>query len=150
MIDTMLDTSRNAYTDGACRVANPGLCSAAWAYYRNGELLDDYAWPLEGLHTNNQAEYAALVGLLEWLHYTDTRFVTIHCDSKLVVEQVNGRWAVRDALVEPCRRAQNFLSIGGHTLTHVKGHAGIEGNEYCDKLCNDVLDEVMAKEKVSA
>lgn len=141
---------RTAYTDGACRVTNPGVCSAAWAIFVDGLLEDCDAWPLEGLQTNNQAEYAGLVGLLTWLDQQGIGPFTIHCDSKLVVSQVNGLWKVRDALVEPCERARELMKLGGHTLIHVKGHAGIEGNEYVDGLCNEVLDEVMAKEKVSA
>lgn len=142
--------NKEAFTDGACRKTNPGECAAAWAYYEDGVLVDDSAWTIDGLNTNNWAEYQGVIGLLEYLTFMETDNVTIHCDSKLVVCQINGLWQVRDTLIEPCTRAQRFMRMGLHTLVHVKGHAGIEGNEYCDALCNKVLDEATAKEKVSA
>lgn len=147
----LLMIKRTAFTDGACRGTNPGnRCAAAWAYFEDGVLIDDYAWTLDGMYTNNQAEYFALVGLLEYLLGAQILEVVIHCDSKLVVSQVNGLWQVRDALVEPCYYAQSLMRVGGHTLVHVKGHVGIEGNELCDELCNEILDEAEAKEKATA
>src|SRR5579871_5342646 len=67
--------------------------------------------------TNNQAEYrgmalalAYLVELLATSPAGSFAEITIYSDSKLVVEQVNGAWKVRDAeLRTPCQQCQEYL-----------------------------------------
>lgn len=136
--------ARTAYTDGACRKTNPGQCSAAWALYVGGVLTEQDAWPLDGLHTNNEAEYAALIGLLVSLKQNSIMEVTIHSDSALVVNQVRGVWQAREHLIKLKDACQDLMFAMGHKLVLIKGHAGIEGNELCDRLCNEVLDREMA------
>ena len=132
-----------AYTDGACRCGNPGETSAAWAVFKDsGELacsLAQYLGP--ELHTNNYAEYQAMLMLLRSSCNIGRDHLDIFCDSKLVVEQVKGNWKVNEPSLAPFQREAHALFIrGGHTLTHIRGHQGDPGNEYVDKLCNEVLD----------
>lgn len=134
-----------AYTDGACRVSNPGITSCAWAVYFNDEddvsITDSYFLGPE-LHTNNYAEYMGIVKLLEYLEAKAIRNVAIHCDSKLVVEQVNQRWNVTSEELRPLMsKAYGLLVRGTHVLKHVKGHSGNPGNEAVDLLCNQILDK---------
>lgn len=54
--------------------------------------------------TNNVAEYRAVLGALKWL--SENRGDDSACvmtDSKLVVEQVNGRWACNSEKLRPYR-----------------------------------------------
>ena len=133
--------SIQAFCDGACR-GNPGRSSAAFAVYRFGELVTSSAHVLPGLCTNNEAEYAALKYLLLYLCAWGHERAQIFCDSTLVVNTVNEVWDVKhEHLKAPCNQCIGLLIRGRHTLTHVKGHAGVAGNELCDKLCNDVLDK---------
>ena len=147
-----------AYTDGACRGGNPGFCSCAWILYDGEEELDYegcYLGPER--HTNNYAEYMGLIKLLEYLYNRAIRNVVIHCDSMLVVEQVNLRWNTTSGSdIDKLRtRAYGLLVAGCHVLKHVKGHDGNLGNEEVDSLCNEVLDkhkedyEAMASNKVA-
>jgi len=133
-----------AYCDGACRKGNPGICAGAFVVYAKLNFLDEYKkiheegfWLGEG--TNNYAEYSALRHLLEWLG--SWKEVTIYCDSKLVVEQVNGRWNVGKEMAAHYFVCYGLLKRGRHKLIHVNGHSGVEGNELADKLCNEVLDD---------
>ena len=131
------------YCDGACR-GNPGQTSAAWAVYIDGEL--EY-WGKQWLgpepHTNNYAEYWGLILLLEWATKFNVTNMTIYSDSMLVVNQVNEKWKVKHNDLKPLQsKATGLLIRGRHRLVHVDGHAGNEGNEFVDKLCNLVLDKV--------
>lgn len=134
-----------AYTDGACRLSNPGLCSCAWVIYGlpGGEVSQGY-YLGHTLHTNNFAEYIGMVNLLEFLYAHNHKGVVIFCDSKLVVNQVNQSWKINDDnLRTMAAKAYGLLTLGGHTLVHIKGHDGEVGNERADEICNAVLDANM-------
>lgn len=138
-----------AYTDGACRVSNPGLCSSAYAVFTNREGQGNEVYGgarCIGTATNNVAEYTGLLDLLRMASGKGLREITIHSDSMLVVEQVNGNWKCRPPLDGLRNEAYVLLIRGGHTLKHVKGHSGVPGNERVDHLCNEVLDRIQ-KEK---
>ena len=131
-----------AYTDGACRISNPGLCSCAWVLYVNG-VEDSYGSRYLGpaFHTNNYAEYQGLITLLEILYANSFRNVIIHCDSELVVNQTLGKWEINQSdLKVLATKCYGLLVQGCHVLKHIKGHAGNKGNERADELCNEHLD----------
>lgn len=134
----------NAYTDGACRGGNPGYTSCAWVMYDSTKpewevSQAQYLGP--DRHTNNFAEYMALVLLLEHLYFNKYRNVIIHSDSELVVNQVNQKWQINDeGHRKNAARCYGLLTQGCHVLKHVKGHVGNKGNERADQLCNEVLD----------
>lgn len=132
-----------AYTDGACRRSNPGVCSCAWVLYDGETTVAEGGFYLgHQLHTNNFAEYMGLIHLLEYLYVNKITGVTIHCDSKLVVNQVNQSWEINsDELRKLASQAFGVLTVGRHTLVHIKGHDGIKGNERADELCNKILDD---------
>src|ERR1019366_1588330 len=139
-----------AYTDGACRVSNPGQCSAAFAVFdvlgETDMLGARYLGP--ELHTNNYAEYQGLLDLLKWAEAAKVTGLDIHCDSQLVVRQVRGEWAVKHKELQPFHDlAQALIIRGRHNLCWIRGHEQAEleedriGNTYVDKLCNEVLDK---------
>ena len=131
-----------AFCDGACRGGNPGFCSCAYAIYFGGKLDTFGSWYLgPERKTNNHAEYAALIRLLEILFQNNVRNVIIFSDSKLVVNQTNQVWSVESNDLRPLMStAYGLLTQGCHILRHCRGHSGIEGNEFVDKLCNEELD----------
>jgi ribonuclease HI len=138
-----------AYTDGANRVSKPGMASCAWMINLPGghRVSQGYFLGPEP-HTNNYAEYHGLLYLLRHLYDKMYTGVLIHCDSKLVVEQVNRRWEIKHQELAPyAHEAYGLLMQGYHKLIHVRGHGGNEnatdneGNDYVDKLCNQVLDQ---------
>ena len=136
-----------AYTDGACRQSNPGLCACAWVVYDEEEIAHEGNYLGPELHSNNFAEYMGVIDLLEFLRDT-FEGVAIYCDSKLVVNQINSQWACLKPDLLPLRnRAQLLMLRGRHTIQHIDGHAGHVGNERADFLCNDVLDQVQGKGK---
>jgi ribonuclease HI len=136
------------YCDGACRVSNPGQCSAAFAVYTEGYIFEHARYLGPELHTNNYAEYQGLLDLLIWAEMHTVICLDIHCDSQLVVKQVLGEWAVKHKELQPFRDlAFALITRGGHSLYWIRGHEQairLEdriGNTYVDKLCNEILDK---------
>lgn len=89
------------HADGGC-VPNPGegRCGLIVRDER-GVLVSTLSKPL-GYGTSNTAEWQALI---EALKYTNGEphcsHLTILMDSRLVVEQINGRWRVKQANLKP-------------------------------------------------
>lgn len=131
-----------AYTDGACRGGNPGETSCAFAIFDgNAVFMADSKYLGPELHTNNYAEYQGLLMLLGWAREHGVENLEIFSDSKLVVNQINGTWKVNDPNLAAFAATAYALKVrGGHTLRHIHGHSGDPGNDYADKLCNEVLD----------
>ena len=76
-----------------------------------------------GETTNNVAEYRALIAGLEAAAATPARAVKVRGDSKLVIEQVAGRWKVKQEHLRPLRarvlRAPRGLRSTSTSLTCV-------------------------------
>ncbi len=91
-----------------------------------------------GETTNNVAEYRALIAGLEAAAATPARAVAVRGDSKLVIEQVAGRWKVRQDHLRPLHaRACELLShYDAVDLAHVRR----ELNADADALVNAALD----------
>jgi len=57
-----------------------------------------------GTTTNNVAEWRAVVAAIDFAAELGAREIDLLLDSKLVVEQLQGRWRVRDAKLAPLLR----------------------------------------------
>jgi ribonuclease HI len=136
-------------TDGAAR-GNPGPASA-------GAVLIDLARPdardprahpdatiseFLGVQTNNVAEYTAVVRALALAAELGAREVVMLLDSKLIVEQLAGRWRVKDAKLIPLWEASRRTLRGFErwSATHVPRAQ----NTLADAMCNDAIDRVAA------
>jgi ribonuclease HI len=91
-----------------------------------------------GETTNNVAEYKALIAGLETAAATPSRAVAVRGDSKLVIEQVAGRWKVKQQHLRPLRDRVCQLLAGYDSvdLAHVRR----ELNTDADALVNAALD----------
>jgi ribonuclease HI len=91
-----------AWFDGPCEPANPGGTATFGAVVRDDDrtiLLQGYGLVGKGsTMSNNLAEYAGVLHVLKYLSYRPPGQVTIHGDSSLVINQLNGRWRVRKGL----------------------------------------------------
>lgn len=114
-------------------------------------IEDEQGLRLRGLHrwlgvtTNNEAEYHALIeGLRAVTEWKPDR-LELYLDSKLVVEQVSGRYKVKKpALQALCRRATELIS--GFDEVAVK-HVEREKNKGADALANMAIDAHVKKAK---
>jgi ribonuclease HI len=136
-------------TDGAAR-GNPGPASAGAVLIdaSRPNSLDPDAPPVAviaralGIRTNNVAEYAGLVLALREARRLGASEVDLLLDSKLIVEQLNGRWRVKDA------KLKGFFE---EARTHLAGlrrwsakHEPRARNRAADALANLALDDPAA------
>ena len=124
------------FFDGASR-GNPGDAGAGALLLNGaGEPVWKCAEPL-GIKTNNEAEYLALLLLLEETARRGLRRVEIRGDSRLVVNQVTGRWKINEPrLRELAWKAVDLLKKTGSSLVWVPR----EENASADALSNQALD----------
>lgn len=106
------------YFDGACEPVNPGGVAAYGFIVRKDEkeIYRESKIVAEGpTASNNVAEYNGLLNALRWLYSNGHREERIVCmgDSKLVVEQINGRWGMNKGLYIPwaikCKDALKYF-----------------------------------------
>lgn len=129
------------YTDGASR-GNPGLASYGFVILNEqGKLLYERGCYI-GITTNNVAEYTAV---LEALKFAKGNFskekidsVELYADSKLVVEQLSGRFKIKSAHLKPMIEQIKILALelGGVFYTYIPRSK----NFHADKLANIALD----------
>jgi len=140
-MDTGL-TQVTIYTDGACS-GNPGR-GGYGAVLMSGPHRRELSGGFRRT-TNNRMEIMAAIAALEALKYRCA--VTLHTDSKYVVDAISQGWAKKwrnngwrrnqkEWAKNPDLWAQLLDLCDRHQVTFVwvKGHAGIEENERCDRL----------------
>ncbi len=125
--------------DGGSR-GNPGPAGfgAVVRDASSGEVLAERSGGL-GSVTNNVAEYQGLIAGLEAAVELGATEAEIRLDSKLVVEQMSGRWRVKHAALQPLALAAGKLvrSLDGARFTWVPR----ERNKHADRLANEAMDE---------
>ena len=128
--------------DGGSR-GNPGPAAygAVVIDATSGVLLAELA-DYVGETTNNVAEYSGLVaGLRECAHIDPQATIEVRMDSKLVVEQMSGRWQVKHAnmkdLVKQAHAAFDQTRVTYQWIPR-------EANATADRLVNMSLDAVRA------
>ena len=90
-----------------------------------------------GVATNNVAEYSGLIaGLRLAAAYAPDADVEVRMDSKLVVEQMSGRWKIKHPDMRPLASEALALAPFGTTYTWVPR----EQNKHADRLANEALD----------
>ena len=124
------------YFDGASR-GNPGEAGAgALLLGDDGSLLWEDCRAL-GTKTNNEAEYEALVMLLEKISAMGLKRVEVRGDSRLVVSQMKGEWKIKEPrLAELASRGQR--AAGAAHISYV--WVPREKNTHADRLSNKAMD----------
>src|SRR5215204_4491115 len=128
--------------DGGSR-GNPGPAGYG-AVVRDadtGEVLAERAAAI-GRATNNVAEYRGLLAGLRAAVDLAPASVEVRMDSKLVVEQMSGRWKVRHPDLAPLQ-AEGVALV--RRLPRVRfGWIPRERNAYADRLANEAMDAAAA------
>jgi probable phosphoglycerate mutase len=92
-------SSAVAHIDGGCRPTNPGHAGFAVVIDLDGEefILSRYI----GIASNNVAEFTALIVAIKYARHLGAEALEVVSDSKLVVEQVHGRWRQKSESLRP-------------------------------------------------
>jgi ribonuclease H / adenosylcobalamin/alpha-ribazole phosphatase len=122
--------------DGGSR-GNPGPAGYGAVVTENGKIVAEL-FDVIGIATNNVAEYNGLLAGLSHIHKLDAAAtVEVAMDSKLVVEQMSGRWQIKHAdmrdLAKQCRAAHDPSLITYSWIPR-------DENSHADRLANKALD----------
>jgi ribonuclease HI len=136
-----------AHCDGGSR-GNPGPAGYGAVIEdpqgRTVARLSEYL----GKQTNNYAEYAALLSVLDWALKNGAKRLRVVSDSELMVKQMKGLYRVKNPGLVPLweeakRRAAQLSKFEmSHTL---RG-----GNKEADRLANEAMDKGMGKKSSAA
>ena len=135
------------YTDGACRGnPGPGGCGVVLRYQGNLKTLKGF----DPETTNNRMELTAVIEGLRAL--TRSCDIELHTDSKYVMQGVNewlSNWkrnGWKTAAKKPVKNIDLWQQLDDEVTGHeidwnlVKGHSGVEDNEFADQLANAAID----------
>lgn len=126
------------YTDGGAR-NNPGPAGAGIVIREGETTLCEFGQYL-GEQTNNWAEYEAVAIALGKAHelLLRDRDIEFRLDSKLVVEQLNGKWKIKEPAlrVQASKIKESLKSFGTVTFVHIPR----EENSAADRLVNEAID----------
>lgn len=128
------------FADGGSR-GNPGAAAYGAVVMEKGVVLQELSEAI-GTATNNYAEYSALIaGLLAVNGIDSEARVDVRMDSKLVVEQMSGRWQIKHPEMRKLA-AQARAAHRPELVTY--SWIAREENTHADRLVNDALDGVVA------
>ncbi|MGX1560705.1 bifunctional RNase H/acid phosphatase [Streptomyces sp. NPDC055506] len=124
--------------DGGSR-GNPGPAGygAVVSDAATGETLREVAEYI-GVATNNVAEYRGLLAGLRAAHELDpAATVHVRMDSKLVIEQMSGRWKIKHPDMKPlAAESARVFPPGRVTYEWIPR----EQNKHADRLANEAMD----------
>ncbi|MDF1876097.1 ribonuclease H [Sulfurimonas sp. SAG-AH-194-I05] len=156
-VDIELDVEGNVtlYCDGGC-TPNPGKAGSGVALYRNDKLDALWYGLYESMGTNNTAELGALYQslLLAQKESQNGNKVQIKCDSMYSINCIQ-KWAIsweKKGWTKKGGEIKNLEIIKKAyalyntikkdvDLSHIKAHAGFEGNELADRMTMYAVEE---------
>ena len=155
VVETVAKEDVSIYCDGGC-TPNPGKSGSGVAVYRNGELSELWYGLYEPMGTNNTAELGALYEslLLAEKEAQNGNRVEIKCDSMYSINCIK-TWAIsweKKGWTKKGGEIKNLEIIKQAyylynkikkdvNLSHIKAHAGFEGNELADRMTMYAIEE---------
>jgi ribonuclease HI len=131
------------YTDGAART-NPGPSAYAFIFIRIRDEIEDEITRKSGYlgsHTNNFAEYTAILEALRLARQYTRRRVEVFSDCELAINQLNGEYRVKN---DTMAKFVNDIYSEMKLFTEVKFEYVPRENKYikiADKLCNECINK---------
>jgi probable phosphoglycerate mutase len=96
------------HADGGC-VPNPGNATCAVVADRDGKQCFATTEAL-GYGTNNIAEWRGAIAALTFALSQSDKDIELRMDSRLVVEQFNGKWRVKDKGLKPLAEVAKLIA----------------------------------------
>ena len=126
------------FTDGGSR-GNPGVAgSGAVVYDETGATLAEIVYVVGAKSSNNVAEYHGLLRGLEAAADLGATEVAVSMDSKLVVEQMNGRWKIKHPDMQKLAVQARKLAASFERVTYT--WVPRAKNKKADELSNLAMD----------
>jgi ribonuclease HI len=123
--------------DGASR-GNPGPAAiGATIKDENGDLIEGISRRI-GIATNNQAEYRAIITALDRAVDLGAKQVVLKSDSELVVNQIKGRYKIKNTALRPLY--QQVVKLAGQLERFQVSYIPRNRNSEADALANKALD----------
>ncbi|MCO5605069.1 hypothetical protein L7F22_059247 [Adiantum nelumboides] len=135
-----LGEAHSLYFDGAYKRKVDKAAVGVVIYDEEGRKMFGKGLMLENVHSNNEAEYAALSLGLEWCLNLGIKRLNAFGDALLLVKQVHGTWACRNqGLVVRLRRVKELLKR--FEVAHLL-HVPRKNNQEADALASEQLQDV--------
>ena len=149
------DIDITLFCDGGCD-PNPGKAGSGIAVYRRDKLVQLWYGKFNPQGTNNSAELNALLQSLSLAKIAIEKdfSVEIRCDSMYSIQCIRDwapgwkkrGWKRKDGEIQNLELIQQAFEIYQQikdklTLSHVKAHAGTEGNELADRMTMVAVDK---------
>ncbi|MGD0203873.1 MAG: ribonuclease HI family protein [Candidatus Bathyarchaeia archaeon] len=132
------------YSDGGAR-GNPGPAAIAYlAATEAGQIIKADSRFI-GKHTNNQAEYKALIAALQFAVANKVEEAVCHLDSELVAKQLNGEYSVKNFELQKLWRSAKELKGCFKKISFVNVPRSNPYIQRADALVNKILDEESKK-----
>lgn len=129
------------HCDGAAR-GNPGPAGIGVQITDgHGRVLAEIAEGI-GVATNNQAEYRAAVAGLRRAHELGASELTLRSDSRLLVEQLAGRFRVKNPTLQRLHKEAREAAAAFRRVRFE--HVPREENTEADRLANEGVDAWLA------
>ena len=126
--------------DGGARSNPVGPAAYGAVVYENNEVVKELGASI-GVASNNVAEYSGLIAGLKAVNKIDpSATILVKMDSKLVVEQMSGRWKVKHPNMQ--KLVKEAFAAHDPTLVSYQWIPR-EENSHADSILNDVLDSGM-------
>lgn len=146
-------SSVKLFTDGASK-NNPGEAGIGFALYDSFDSIILTGKQFIGIHTNNFAEYTALLqGLKTCLKYS-YEYVDAYLDSELIVKQLKGEYRVKSPDLQPLYKQVESLKkqFRSFTVTHIPRSLNSKADSLANiaiKHCIRELDVTLSKNLVN-
>ena len=132
----------HAHCDGGAR-GNPGPAGyGALVQDDAGAVIAELSEFL-GMRTNNYAEYAGLLGCLQYAIDQNHRRLKVVSDSELMVKQIQGKYQVKSPDLKPLfeEAKRRIAKLDGFEISHALRHK----NKEADRLANEAMDRGMKR-----
>ena len=130
------------FTDGGSR-GNPGHSGYGLVIYDQDENVLFEESKYLGIKTNNEAEYAGLIGALTWINSNQDSVkiskIDFHADSQLMIRQMQGIYKVKAPNLIPIfQQAKKLTNLISSPINFIDVRR--ELNELADNLANQAMD----------
>jgi len=133
----------NVFTDGGSR-GNPGCSGYGLVIYNDNQKIIFKESKYLGIKTNNEAEYAGLIGALNWINKNQNSFkiseINFYSDSQLMIRQLQGLYKVKAPTLIPLfMEAKKIISLISLPINFKDIRR--ESNKVADELANQAMDK---------